>query len=380
MRAGSHLRATVLALASLSVGAVCVAPRAALAQQAAPRDEAAARERYQRGRAAFERGQYADALEAFRASYAASDSPNTLLYIARSLRELGRAAEAYDAFARTADAASVRAATEPRYAPAAQAARDEGRALLPRVAIVMVSVRDAPDGAVVRLDGREVPRDRWSTELAFEPGAVRVEAEAPGRAAYRESLTVSPGVVNHVDVRLGTEATTDAPPLVTTPPGTPPPVTITVTDPGTGRTPTRPTPFLVGLAQPVRPAHVNSPLIPAGGALIGAGLLLGVGALITGVAAQNAYDGLSLTCGEMDRGHCSTSDANARMEADRGRALVVATNVQLVAGGGALLLGAVLFGIGRAAENAQNTAHARGPRAVPFVDVARGTAGVQGVF
>ena len=68
----------------------------------------AAQERYTAGRESYRLGLYGRALEEFERSLALAPSPNTRLYIARSLRELGRWSEASEQYAATVREADQR--------------------------------------------------------------------------------------------------------------------------------------------------------------------------------------------------------------------------------------------------------------------------------
>lgn len=81
-----------------------------------------AQEHYSAGRESYRAGLYGRALEEFERSYAVSPSPNTRLYIARSLRELGRHAEAGEHYRATIREADERGA---KYIPARHAAETE---------------------------------------------------------------------------------------------------------------------------------------------------------------------------------------------------------------------------------------------------------------
>src|SRR4051812_38442643 len=63
------------------------------------------------GQSLYDKGAFAAALVAFRASHARIASPNSSLYVARCLRELGRPAEAYDEYARAMREAGDRLVT-----------------------------------------------------------------------------------------------------------------------------------------------------------------------------------------------------------------------------------------------------------------------------
>ena len=74
-----------------------------------------AQQRYDTGLAAYEAGALDDALTHFRASFAVARSPNTRLMIARTLRNLGRLAEAVVEYDLAAREATDRAQTEARF-------------------------------------------------------------------------------------------------------------------------------------------------------------------------------------------------------------------------------------------------------------------------
>ena len=70
--------------------------------------QTAAQDHYTAGRESYRLGLYGRALEEFERSLALAPSPNTRLYIARSLRELGRWAEANEQYAATVKEAEQR--------------------------------------------------------------------------------------------------------------------------------------------------------------------------------------------------------------------------------------------------------------------------------
>ena len=75
---------------------------ALLAQASDPATSAQAKSRAQvlltEGSALYERGEFAEALEKFKEAYATFDSPKLLFNIGQANRDLGRPAEAVDAF------------------------------------------------------------------------------------------------------------------------------------------------------------------------------------------------------------------------------------------------------------------------------------------
>lgn len=158
--------------------------------------------RFASGRRHLDARNFPEALEDFRASLALFPSPNTRLYLARTLREAGRAGEAYREFVRTADEAEARAGAEPRYAPTGPVARAEAQALLPSIATLTLVLDDVPPGTRVRLNGQPIERSEWGVAVAFDPGSVAVDAEAPQRAAFHTVVELAVGHAARVQVRL----------------------------------------------------------------------------------------------------------------------------------------------------------------------------------
>ncbi|MBL8680106.1 MAG: tetratricopeptide repeat protein [Myxococcales bacterium] len=147
------------------------------------------------GRQRYDEGRFEEALGLFRRAIEAAPSPNARLYIGRSLRRLGRLAEAYNELRRTAQEANRRAATEPRYQSTRESARDEAAALVSSVAFVTLQVSNAPTGAEVTIDGQRTGPALWTQPLARMPGRAHIEARADGM----QPITVD------VDLRAGSE-------------------------------------------------------------------------------------------------------------------------------------------------------------------------------
>jgi tetratricopeptide (TPR) repeat protein len=174
-------------------------PCGAAGQDATP----VARAQFRRGTELFNARNYAEALEAFRASMAAYASPNARLYVARCLAEMGRLGEAVEQYERAAGEANDRAFSDPRYLAARDAAREELRELSPRVGRLTVRAQGAPPppGARLRVAGRELPPTALGVALPVSPGAVEVSLEAPGCAPSRAIVTVARG--RQAEARLG---------------------------------------------------------------------------------------------------------------------------------------------------------------------------------
>ncbi len=155
-----------------------------------------------RGRDAFVRREFQQALEEFRQAVALVGSPNTRLYIARCLHELGRNAEAYFEYQRAAAEAADRAATEPRYAVTRDTARTEGAALQALFGTLVVRVPDAPPGVAVIVGDNPLLPANYGVATPFDARDVVVRATAPGRLEFRTTVHVEAQRDNEVVVRL----------------------------------------------------------------------------------------------------------------------------------------------------------------------------------
>ncbi len=188
------------------MAACAVATPLHLAPSLAPTAAAAdddARARFLEAQRLFDEGKYDDALPVFRGLVTETDSPNARLYVARCLRELSRLPEAYEEMARTASDAAKRAEREPKYVQTRDSAAAELVLLERRVARISVAVDSAPEGAVVRVNGEELPVARWGKPLAVNVGRVRVSAEAPGRPAMEHVLELAGGANEAVALTFG---------------------------------------------------------------------------------------------------------------------------------------------------------------------------------
>lgn len=161
-----------------------------------------AQQRFTRGTALYEARDYAHALEEFQASVALFGSPNTRLYLARCLRELGRVDEAVPEFERAVREASDRALTDPRYRQTRDAAQAELSQAEARVGRLTLTIPDAPAAASVRVNGRVIPVAALGIAIPVMPGAVTVLFEAPGYEREERNTEVAVGREATVGIAL----------------------------------------------------------------------------------------------------------------------------------------------------------------------------------
>ncbi len=146
-----------------------------------------------KGKESFDKGDMAGALEEFRASLEIVASPNARLYVARTLRELGRLVEAYAEFGRTAAEAKEHEREDGRYGKAAEAALAERASIAPQIGFVQLGIKNSNESTTVTVAGSPLIRAGWSDPVPVKPGDVEVEVVTPGVLPIRKTLTLRAG-------------------------------------------------------------------------------------------------------------------------------------------------------------------------------------------
>jgi len=166
---------------------------------AAPSPEAVteAKAHFEKGSNLFKSNSFAEALEEFRASYKAVASPNSHLYIARCMREMGQLVDAYLEFEKVTAEAQT---SGEKYAQTGETAKVERDELNPKIALVSANVTTAELGATLTIGGKEVPQDRWGKPFPAMPGNVDVRLEAPGKTAATQSVSAAGGETKDVTI------------------------------------------------------------------------------------------------------------------------------------------------------------------------------------
>lgn len=266
------MRNAMILVATLLVGAVA-SPfvSTALAQDA--------RELFQRGRGAYETGDFEGAVEAWEAAYELDPRPLLKFNLAQAYERLGRLQESLDAYESFLAAAPSDAEDVP-------AARLRAAALQQRLARTGILLRGGPEGAAVIIDGTERARLPRPDAITVPPGSYRVQIVAEGYAPFESVIAVAPGA--QVDVEVTMRPLDDEP----------------VEASGGGGVST------IGIA-----------IAAGGGALI-------VGGAVTGILALGAA------------GDATTSEDS---DADRARTLGLVTDILLGVGAAAAITGVVLM-------------------------------------
>src|SRR5262245_9634422 len=180
-------------LSALLAAIVLVPSRPALAQAT---DEAAARALFHEGLKLHEARDFAGAIAKYRAAYARWKNPKILANIGTVCWELGRYAEAANAYDRFL---TETPADSPERAEVQKALGD----VVPKVGLLEISPDDPK--LALTVDGRAV-EFAAPGRLYVEPGAHQLQAQAEGGAAASQNVSVAAGAKARV-VFLLTAAT-----------------------------------------------------------------------------------------------------------------------------------------------------------------------------
>ena len=178
----------LLVVGMVMVGTTCWAPAIALAQS----ETSDARDLFQSGVAAAREERWAEAVDLFQQSYEISARPITMMNLAGALAQLGRLAEAAEAYrsvlsmARTGSAARLRGDAE-----------EQLRALEQRIPRVRIRVLGLTDSDVVRLDEWEVSHAALDLPVPVDPGTHEITVERSG-ASRSFPFTATEGVASEV--------------------------------------------------------------------------------------------------------------------------------------------------------------------------------------
>jgi hypothetical protein len=207
-----RLRALLLGLScSLCAATLRSGPaRASETAAATPSPDAVdkAQSLFKKGAALFESKRYALALAQFRASHDAVASPNSRLYVARCLAELGEKVQAYLEFEEVSEEAALRAANEPRYAKTQQTAQLERDELARKIALLSVAVSRPETAASLEIAGKEVPRARWGKPFPVLPGQTSIVLRSKVAGPSTRDIQLAAGETRSIVI----DASSSAPP------------------------------------------------------------------------------------------------------------------------------------------------------------------------
>jgi len=173
-------------LPSILVVTACLGASPARAQNAS--DKAAAEALFQEGRRLLDAGKVPEACAKFSESQRLDPAPGTLLNLAGCYEKNGQTASAWATFKEAMSASHQKGRTDWE-----ALARSRALALEPTLSRLTITVSSTADGLQVRRDGAAVGQAEWGTPIPVDPGTHVVEAQAPHRAPFRQSIDVASG-------------------------------------------------------------------------------------------------------------------------------------------------------------------------------------------
>jgi hypothetical protein len=299
--------------------------------------EAVAQARFNKGRELFIANQYAPALVEFRAASELYESPNTRLYIARCERELGHVAAAYVEYERAASEAADRAASDPRYTSTRDVAKQEGGALEKKLAhVTVLAPAGLPDGVTITVNGAPLAAAGVGVAAPMDPGPVEVIAKAHGYVTARKTANAAAGESIEVKIQLEKDASATSNTSTTN-------TNNTTSTTNTTTTTTENPPVIIE----TQPSHG----LRNAGFVVGAVGIAGMGVFAAFAAlAQTRFDQLKAQCGDVP------CDPSLNPKIDEGQTFQNIANIALVAGGVAILTGAIMIIAGSSTSKPTTTA------------------------
>jgi len=272
-------------------------------------DRDAARQAALDGISAYNRQDYATAMDRLQRAEALFHAPVHLRYMALSLERQNHNREALEVWRRLSQETLESSAP-----PVFREAVDEARRAVPRLEATFgrlaIELSNAGSDATVQINGETVALADLAAARLVAPGPQRVVARRPGFREITREVTTRAGATERVNLTFEPEVS-----AVVAPPPEPEPQYTT--------------------------RRVSSPLRTVGIITGGVGLALAVVGVATGVMAQSEFDGLEQACPNRQ---CTTaSDLARRDDVD---SLASTSTVMLLSGGALAAAGVVLFLVG----------------------------------
>lgn len=263
---------------------LAVATLAAATTAAAQDDRERARENFNRGVEHFQAERYDQALEAFQEAYRLAPHPTVRVNMANCYEHLQRPLEAIFHFERFLEESGSGANPRQR-----REVEDALRGL--RRQVGDVTLRVAPDGALVRIDDAETRRSPIMGPVRLVAGPHTIEVSLDGYRSERREVRVRGGGEHTVEVSLRRAEADPEPVTSPDPDPVPDPVAGPDPDPVADPAPDPADPAPDPYAAPPPAAddggggfHVSTPALIVGGATVA----LAVGGLASGIVALGA--------------------------------------------------------------------------------------------
>lgn len=185
-----------------------------LAQSAG--NKAAAEAAFEQGKQLMQAGDFRQACLKFEASQKLDEGIGTLLYLGDCYEKLGRTASAWATFKEAASVAGAQGQDSRQ-----KLATQRARALEPKLVKLTIDVSPGNEsiaGFEVRSDGVTIPSAQFATPFPIDPGTHRIEASAPGKKAYTETVDATRGSA-HVSVPVLADLPASSTPAASPPEG-----------------------------------------------------------------------------------------------------------------------------------------------------------------
>jgi hypothetical protein len=183
-------------LALLCATALFLLTQTAAAQQPTS-NKIAAEALFDRGLQLMQQGDFAEACTQLEQSQALESGIGTMLYLAECYERLGRIASAWALFREASSAARAEGQSERAQTGASRAAALEAR--LPKLTVKVDSHALVP-GFEVQRDGQPIATSLYGVEVPIDPGEHRVDARAPGKLPWSQTVRAAEGAVASVEV------------------------------------------------------------------------------------------------------------------------------------------------------------------------------------
>jgi hypothetical protein len=165
----------------------------------------AARELAVAGAEAYDKQDFATALDRFQRAESLYKVPSIAVMVARCLARVGRVVEAVDKYEETLRMPLDSSAPE-AFQRAVADATAEVEGVRARVARLELRIpADAPPELEVLLDDRQLPKALLGVPTPVNPGVHRIAAHAPGRKPYRYDVNLAEGARQAVEITLPLE-------------------------------------------------------------------------------------------------------------------------------------------------------------------------------
>jgi hypothetical protein len=183
---------------------LCGAPRVS-ARESDAATRTAARELAGQGAEAFEKHDYATALDRFQRAATLFRAPSISIMEARTLVKLGRFVEALDKYEATRHIALAPDATEALQRAVSDAIREgeELRARTPMLKISVLGRRPGQEEPRVTLDGKPVPSALLDVDRPLDPGHHEIRAASSGPRPIERRIDLAEGERRVVEIQLG---------------------------------------------------------------------------------------------------------------------------------------------------------------------------------